>query len=121
MAKKVLICDDEEGVRESLKLVLSDHYNLIVVDSPAQCLNTVDQSPQDIGIVLLDIKMPKMSGLDVLTEIKKKLPATPVIMVTGYHAVQAATESSARGAQGYITKPFKGEDVLNAVKKFILK
>ena len=58
---KILICDDEEGIRESLKLVLGDHYNLIAVDTADMAIKTLSQS-KDIQVVLLDIKMPKTSG-----------------------------------------------------------
>jgi len=121
MSKKILICDDEEGVRESLKLILSDHFDLIVTDSPQQCLDAFKNQNGHVGLVLLDIKMPKTSGLDVLSVIKQKSPKLPVVMVTGYHAVQAAKESSARGASAYLTKPFNKEDVTAVVKKWILK
>ncbi len=116
MSKKVLICDDEEGIRESLKLILSEFYDLIVVTSGQQCLECLEKS-KDIGAVLLDIKMPKISGLDVLDQIKEKHPAMPVIMVTGYRSVETAAEASARGASGYIIKPFKSEEIIETVKR----
>ena len=69
---KILICDDEEGIRESLKLILGDHYNLVTVDSGSMALEVLSHN-QEIKVMLLDIKMPKTNGLDVLQEIKKKL------------------------------------------------
>ena len=117
MAKeKILICDDEEGIRESLKLVLGDHYNLIVVDSGEQALYTLG-SANDIKVMLLDIKMPRVNGLDVLKEIKTKHPKVKIIMVTGYRSVETAAEATRLGASGYIIKPFKSEEILEAVKR----
>lgn len=113
---KILICDDEEGIRESLKLVLGDHYNLITVDSGDMALKTLDQC-KDIKVMLLDIKMPKTSGLDVLQEIKKKHPHLKIIMVTGYKSVETAAEATRLGASGYIVKPFKSQEILETVKK----
>ncbi|PIW63473.1 MAG: sigma-54-dependent Fis family transcriptional regulator, partial [Candidatus Omnitrophica bacterium CG12_big_fil_rev_8_21_14_0_65_50_5] len=52
MSKKILICDDEEGVRESLKLILSDHFDLIVTDSPQQCLDAFKNQNGHVGLVL---------------------------------------------------------------------
>ena len=94
---KILICDDEEGIRESLKLVLGDHYNLVAVDSGSMALEVLSHS-QDIKVMLLDIKMPKTNGLDVLQEIKKKFPHVKIIMVTGYKSVETAAEAARLGA-----------------------
>ena len=116
MAKKILICDDEEGVRESLKLILGNHYELIVVDGGEQALHTLAHT-KDIGVALLDIKMPKVHGLDVLKEIKSKHPQVKIVMVTGYRSVETAAEATRLGASGYIIKPFKSEDILETVKK----
>ncbi len=116
MSKKILICDDEEGVRESLKLILGDFYDLAVVDGGQQALHTLTHA-KDIGLVFLDIKMPKINGIDVLTEIKAKYPKIKIIMVTGYRSVETAAEATRLGASGYIIKPFKSEEILEAVKK----
>ena len=113
---KILICDDEEGIRESLKLVLGDHYNLVTVDSGSMALDVLSHS-QDIKVMLLDIKMPKTNGLDVLQEIKKKFPHVKIIMVTGYKSVETAAEAARLGASGYIVKPFKSQEILETVKK----
>lgn len=115
---KVLICDDEEGIRESLKLILSDHYDLMIVENGAECLNALDGAP-DIGAVLIDIKMPKINGLDVLKLIKEKHPALPVVVVTGYRSVETAMEATRLGASDYIVKPFKAEEILSTVKNNI--
>jgi len=113
---KILICDDEEGIRESLKLVLGDHYNLIAVDSGDMALEVLSHS-KDIKLMLLDIKMPKTNGLNTLKEIKKKFSQLKIIMVTGYKSVETAAEATRLGACGYIVKPFKSEEILETVKK----
>ncbi len=113
---KILICDDEEGIRESLKLVLGDHYELVSVDSGDMALEVLSHS-KDIKVMLLDIKMPKTHGLDVLQEIKKKYPRLKIIMVTGYKSVETAAEAARLGASGYIIKPFKSQEILDTVKK----
>ncbi len=115
-SKKILICDDEEGIRESLKLILCDTYSLIIVDSGEQAIDTLSKT-KDIGIVFLDIKMPKVSGMDILKEIRKKHPSIKIIMVTGYKSVETAAEASRLGADGYIIKPFKSETILETVQK----
>lgn len=116
--KKVMICDDEEGIRESLKLILGDTFNLIVVNDGRQCLECLRNS-KDIGVLLLDIKMPQATGLDTLPAAKALRPDLKVIMVTGYKSQETASEAAHRGADGYIIKPFKSEDIVNTVKKFL--
>ncbi|MFA5060635.1 MAG: response regulator [Candidatus Omnitrophota bacterium] len=113
---KVLICDDEESIRESLKLILSDHYDLIATESGEQCLECLKNS-KDIGIVLIDIKMPKVNGLETLRQIKEARPDVKVVMVTGYKSVETAQEAIRLGADGYIVKPFKSEEILETIRK----
>src|SRR3989338_4651288 len=115
-SSKVLVVDDEEGIRESLKLILGDHYDIILTDSGEQALRLVEGDPA-IGLVLLDIKMPKVDGLDVLKEMKAKRPSLKIIMVTGYKAVETAGEAARLGASGYIIKPFKSDEILTTVKR----
>lgn len=116
MSQKVLIIDDVEGVRESLKLILSDYYNLIITEDAGQGLECITND-KEIGLVLLDIKMPGNNGLEVLQKIKNISPELPVIIVTGYKSVETATEAVRLGASGYIVKPFKAEEILDVVKK----
>ena len=118
MSKKILICDDEEGIRESLKLILGDDYDLIVTESPEECLD-IFKSTDDIGLVLLDIKMPKKSGLDVLKEIKEINPDMKTVIVTGYKSVETASEASKLGADGYVVKPFESAEILKTVEQFV--
>lgn len=116
MSRKILIVDDEEGIRESLKLILSDHYEIILTDGGEQALEVLGHA-RDIGVVLLDIKMRKVHGLDVLKEIKTKYPKVNVIMVTGYKSVETAAEAARLGASGYVVKPFKAEEILTIVQR----
>jgi len=118
MSQKILICDDEEGIRESLKLILGDHYDLILTDSGEQCLNCL-ANDKNIGLILLDIKMPKVNGLEVLKSIKEQAPGLDVIIVTGYKSVETASAASSLGACGYIVKPFQSDEILEAVGKII--
>ena len=115
MEKRILIVDDEEGVRESLKLILSDHYNLILTEGGAQALECVKNAP-DISLVLMDIKRPKANGLEILKKMKDARPDIKVIIITGYKSTETAAEAVRLGASDYIVKPFKSEEILKAVK-----
>ncbi len=118
MSKKILIVDDEEGIRESLKLILSDHYDLILTENGEQCLEVLGNAT-DVGLVLIDIKMPKVSGLDILKKIKEKCPHVNVIVVTGYKSVETAQEAIRLGAVGYIVKPFQSKEILETVQRHL--
>ncbi len=118
--KKILIVDDEEGIRESLKLILGDDYNLILTEDGEQALEVLENS-KDIALVLMDIKMPKASGLEILEIISQKYPDLKVIIVTGYKSVETATEAVRLGASGYIVKPFKSNEVLATVRSILKK
>ena len=118
--QKILICDDEEGIRESLKLILEDDYELILTDGGEQCLDCL-KNAKDIPMVLLDIKMPRNSGLEILAEIKQNYPQIKVIIITGYKSVETAAEATRLGASGYIVKPFKSDEILETVRRNVRK
>ena len=109
----VLICDDEEGIRESFKLILSDLYDLKFAINGLEALDMLKTLSPDA--MLLDIKMPKTHGLDILKQIKKLKPHLPVIIVTGYQNVEMAQEATRLGASDYIPKPFESRQILKAV------
>ncbi|MCK5580211.1 MAG: response regulator [Candidatus Omnitrophica bacterium] len=115
--KQVLVIDDEEGIRESLKLILADEFPMILTNDGEQGLDCLANNHQNIGIVLLDIKMPNDNGLHVLEEIKTKYPDLKVIIITGYKSVETANEAVRLGAAGYIVKPFKSDEILATVRK----
>ncbi len=118
MSKRILICDDEEGLRESFKLILSDKYKLSFATNGLEALEMLEKDGAP-DLVILDIKMPKLSGLEILKKIKDKEPKLPVIIVTGYQSVEMAQEALRSGAADYIPKPFESKQILNAVAKAI--
>lgn len=113
---KILICDDELGVRESLKLILEEKYDVAMVEDGNECLKQVLANAQ-IEAVLIDIKMPRINGLEVLKQIKTANPKVKVIVVTGYRCVETAEEAIRLGASDYVIKPFASKDILDAVAK----
>ena len=117
--EKILICDDEEGIRESFKLILGEKYDLIFACNGQECFETLNKQGQDIGVVLMDIKMPKQNGLEITKDVKRRYPHLKVIVVTGYASAEVAQEALACGANDYIPKPFESKDVLNKVKMIL--
>jgi len=115
---KILVCDDEKGVRESLRLILSDKYNLLFAENGKEAMNLLHNNP-DIKAILLDIKMPGINGIDVLKQIRASNNNIAVIVITGYQSVETASRSINTGATYYITKPFESKTILDAVKEAI--
>jgi two-component system, NtrC family, nitrogen regulation response regulator NtrX len=115
---KIIICDDEEGVRESLRLILEMNYEPILTASGEEAIEKLNQH-SDIEVVLLDIKMPKSDGLAILKQIKQLRPDIAVIMITGYQTTETAAEAIKLGALDYILKPINSASVLASLRKAI--
>jgi DNA-binding NtrC family response regulator len=101
---RILIVDDEQGVRESLRLILKDRFALTLADSGEAALAALEQQPFDV--VLLDILMPGLDGLEVLERLRARGPAPQVIMLTATKTVKTAVRAMQLGAFDYVTKPF---------------
>lgn len=113
---KILVVDDTPALLEMMQEFLeAEGYAVMAAISGQQALQVMEQEKPDL--VMMDIRMPGMSGLDALSEIKKKDPQATVILMTAYGTTQAAIEAMKRGAYDYITKPFKNEEVKALVKK----
>ncbi len=115
----ILIVDDELGPRESLRMILRDDYEVETAGSGKEATSLIDKNEFDL--IILDIRMPEMNGIDLLKIIREKTPATEVIMVTAYASVDTATEALRLGAVDYLNKPFEVSHVRNVVKKGLNK
>ena len=117
---RVLVVDDEEPVRNLLQRVLKEAgYDVVTATNGQEALDKVSQL--NVGVVLLDIKMPGMSGIEVLQQITTNWPETCVVMATAAGDAQTAVEAMKAGAYDYITKPFDRDDVVRKVQKAIEK
>jgi len=115
---KILVIDDEPSMQEVLqKLLKDDGYEVVVASSGKDGLFKLEQSGYEL--VICDVMMPDMSGLQTLEEIKRLDPEQMVIMITAYGSVEDAVNSIKSGAFDYITRPYKNETVLNAVQRAI--
>jgi len=114
----MLVIDDEPSMQEVLKELLKDDgYEVTVASSGNEGLHKLEQSGYDL--VICDVMMPDMNGLQTLEEIKKLEPEQMVIMITAYGSVEDAISAIKGGAFDYITRPYKNEVVLNAVRRAI--
>ena len=113
----ILICDDEEGVRESLKHMLGAAYTLAYAVDGAEAVAFVNA--HDPAVVFLDVKMPKINGLEALRQIKAAKPHVKVVMITGYESTDIATEAINLGAADYLVKPFKQQAILAQIQALL--
>jgi CheY-like chemotaxis protein/AraC-like DNA-binding protein len=109
----VLIVDDDAAVLEVLRLMLEHEYDVPTASGGAAALQILQTRPVDV--VLLDLLMPGMDGLEVLVRVKELYPGLPVILVSGLVQLQAAVTGMRLGAFDYLTKPFLEEDLLALV------
>jgi signal transduction histidine kinase len=116
MDKSILLIDDEEGIRRVLGISLADRgYEVLTADSGEEGLRIFrDEKPT---IVLTDIKMPGMDGIDLLGLIKEEIPDTEVIMITGHGDMELAIESLKLEATDFVTKPINDEVLEIALKR----
>ncbi len=111
----ILIVDDELSMREFLAILLENEgHTPIEAASGAEALEIVEK--QDIDLVISDIRMPEMSGLDLLTRVKAIDSTIPFIMITAYASPEDAVVAMKGGAYDYITKPFKVDEIKNIVQ-----
>ncbi|KES10312.1 Response regulator containing CheY-like receiver domain, partial [Snodgrassella alvi SCGC AB-598-O02] len=116
MSEKILIVEDELNLRKLLSLILSQqHYQVITVDNAEEAMAIIQQ--QDIDLILLDNRLPGMSGLEALKQIKETAPDIFVILMTAYAGVDTAVEALKLGAIDYIVKPFDLNDLKALVKR----
>ena len=101
---KILVVDDDEGVRDSLKAILEDEYDVWDAEGGQTALNLFTSIKPDL--VYLDLVLPDMGGLDVLKKIKRICPLTPVAILTAYSNISGALHALESGASDYIPKPF---------------
>ena len=118
---RVMLGDDHKIVREGLKMVLADDPGLLVVaeaDSGPGVLDMVQalKGPQGLDVVLLDIAMPGMDGLDVLQSLRRDWPGLPVLMLSTYPEKQYAVRCIQLGASGYLNKSTDPDDLTAALR-----
>ncbi|HTY21009.1 MAG TPA: sigma-54 dependent transcriptional regulator [Geobacteraceae bacterium] len=113
---RILVVDDEAVVREGVRRILeNDRYSVESCSSGRAALDLMQI--KDFDMVITDLKMPGMSGLEVLKTIKILQPEIPVIIITGYSTVDTAVEAMKNGAIDYIAKPFTPDQLLEKVGK----
>ncbi len=115
-APRILVVDDEENIRHMLRLLLqSEGYEVREASNGRRALRELLAT--EFSVVLCDIRMPELDGMELLAELKARHVETTVIVMSAYGHIDTAIEAIQAGAYDYIAKPFKGEEVLLTLKK----
>jgi sigma-B regulation protein RsbU (phosphoserine phosphatase) len=118
MAKKILVVDDEEGIRRELSFILEDEgYAASTAGSGFEALAALKEERYDI--VITDLMLPDLGGMEVLRRIKEDRPETMVVMITAHGSEEKAVEAMKLGADDYFPKPFDPEEMLMKLTKAI--
>jgi DNA-binding NtrC family response regulator len=117
---RILIIDDDENIRKVLTTILEDEgYDIESVDTAKKAIERTRR--KFYNLALIDIRLPDMEGIELLTKMKNTTPKIRKIIITGYPTLQNAVEAVNRGADAYIMKPFDMEKVLEEIKDQLKK
>ncbi len=116
----ILIVDDEEVVRLShLRSLVSTNCNAQIAAGGTEALRVMEQHSFDV--ILLDLRMPDLDGMDVLKIIKERWPESEVVVITGYPSIESAKEALRLGANNYLVKPVGPDDVIKAANDAMIQ
>jgi two-component system response regulator (stage 0 sporulation protein F) len=109
----ILIVDDELGVRESLRIILKPYYDIYTAPDGEEALKIIKEPK--LHLITLDLRMPKLSGIETLREIRKIDPEVPVIIITGYGTQKDQEEALFYGVKEFISKPFNTSQIRSVI------
>lgn len=115
---KILICDDDAHVTDTLKLALSELGEILTAENGTKCLDILGKA-KDVKLVVLDVNMPGPNGMDILARIKNKYPHMPVIMMTGDQDAYYKDASQCLQASDLIYKPFRIQKIQEKCKALL--
>lgn len=117
---RILIVDDDENIRKVLTTILEDEgYIIESVDTGKKAIERTKRKAYNLA--LIDIRLPDMEGIELLTRMKDTTPKMRKIIITGYPTIQNAIEAVNRGAEAYIVKPFDMEKALRTIEDQLKK
>ncbi len=115
---RILIAEDDIGLRKGLEeMMKEENYEVVAVDDGKKVLDEIKN--KDFDVLLTDLVMPELGGMELLTEVKRIRPEMKVIIITAFATIDSAVEAIKKGASDYIEKPFKINEVQNTVRKVL--
>ncbi len=118
--ERILIVDDSPDAREVLgRNLIAEGYHVMTASGVAEATKILDAAPVDL--VITDLKMPKVSGIDLIRHVRARFKEVGVIMITGYASIETAVTAVKEGAEDYLSKPFTDSELLAAVRDALQK
>ncbi len=115
--KSILVVDDDIAHRTMLRILLEWEYEISEADCGLIAIEKVQKTHFDL--VLMDVRMPEISGVEALDKIKASNPEIPIIMMTAYSSNEVAAKALEKGACGYLTKPFDFENLRQTIESAV--
>jgi DNA-binding NtrC family response regulator len=117
MAERILIVDDEVDMLLLLKMILTEKtpYEIVTTPNPLEVEPLFKEKP--FQLIITDLSMPGMNGIELIEVIKKLDPLVPVIIITAYGSIESAIDATRKGAFDFITKPFRKEQIFLTIEK----
>jgi len=117
---RILIVDDEESIRKALRLTLTKAgYDVVEADDGAKGIEVIgaDDNPLMVDVVICDIRMPKINGLEAIAYFQQQHPSVAVLVLTGYPDIQLATTLLKQGVVDYLVKPVERDKLVAGVER----
>ena len=119
---KILVVDDEQDVRDTIRLQLeSEDYNVLEAENGEEAIKVLrsEDNMVNVGVILCDIRMPKVNGLECIAFFRQQAPGIPTVVITAFPDAEMAAELMAKGLKDYLVKPVEKEKLLLVVKKWV--
>lgn len=119
---KILVCDDEKDVREVIRLQLEQHgLHVLEAENGEEAIKVLNSENNlvNLGMILCDIRMPKINGIEAIDYLKKNAPGIPIVVITGYPDTELAVDLMKKGVKDYLVKPVEKEKLLKVVDNAI--
>ncbi len=118
MQDNILELDDEENVRAVIRIHLSGtRFEVLEAEDGEQAIELLNENPLTVDVIICDVRMPKINGVEAVAYFRKEYPATPVIVLTGFPDVNLAVDFMKEGVVEYLVKPVEKEKLVETVEK----
>jgi DNA-binding NtrC family response regulator len=119
MAARILVIDDEVDMLMLLRMIIEDNtdYEVDTTNNPSEALKII--SEKDFSLIISDLKMPGMDGLELFDEINSIQPDIPFVVITAYGSIETSERALKKGIADFITKPFRKDAILFTIKRVL--
>src|SRR5262245_60779026 len=116
---RVLVVDDEEGPREAIRMILKPHYQVYLASNGQEVLDSLGALRPDV--IFMDVKMPRLDGVQLLERVKAADPMVEVVMITAYASLDTVQRAMRFGAMDYLVKPFAPRELEEAAERAVAR